>query len=145
MSSHWHPPGTPYTTNSSRQGEVTHTTDSPRSTQGIYYPAVYGTPSGSLYSGVDGADGYTFVDQVGQPTTVPVVSRQQVLVSDEAGVCLCWAVGELGMLHQVVRAFIVCSNFKHRQLHDSHPTTAAAAVSPNNRCIAHALTQPCSH
>lgn len=88
----WQPPGHPYQVAGQQRtaAEIT-ATNSPRSTQGIYYPAIsppiynpplqpnHSVPSSagsSMY-----ADGYTYVDQVGHVQAVPVVSRSQVLVS----------------------------------------------------------------
>lgn len=89
----WQPPGHPYQVTSRTAAEI-NSTDSPRSS-GIYYPQIappiYTPPPQAASSNhlshqhsSSSADGYTYVDQVGHLHTVPVVSRQQVLVSSNS-------------------------------------------------------------
>jgi hypothetical protein len=89
MSHSWQPPGHPYQVPQRTASEISNH-NSPRSHQAAYYPQIsppiYNPPPQSVTQGsslyqTHSADAYTFVDQVGNPTTVPVVSRHQVLVS----------------------------------------------------------------
>lgn len=93
----WQPPGHPYQVRTAGTAEISSSnSDSPRNSSvrssiqssHQYYPQIapppfYNPASANLSHQPSGssADGYAYVDQHGALQTAPVVSRQQVLVS----------------------------------------------------------------